>query len=377
MYIMTKTDELLFTGDLGPCRPHTASIFEFVSPRLLSAQSVIGQLEPVLTERGSPMPQARLAMRVSPSVAASILEAGFDVVSIAGNHAMDWGIDGLHDTVASLADQSLEVVGAGEDLATAKRSVTVSVGSHRVAVLAFNSILPMGYQAELDRAGCAPLRAFTHYEQIEHDQPGTPARVHSFVNRDDLKGLIAAIANAKSVADFVVLSLHWGIHFVPNTVAQYQRELAHAAIEAGADVVIGHHPHILKGIEVYKSKVIFYSLGNFAIDPPTAFDSTLRSSKRHQEIVALNEDWEDDGEHTTLRDSAMAVVARCVIGPNKEFKVSALPVFIDKQSRPTFLKVSDARFEVVKRYLESSTKAADLNARFEIANDELSIIATD
>ena len=377
MYIMTNLDELLFTGDLGPCRLAPGSIFELAAPRLSAATCVVGQLEPVLTERGAQMPQARLAMRVPTTIADALGAAGFSVVSIAGNHSLDWGTEGLADTVAALTSRSMRVVGAGENLASARTPVVAKVGESRIAVVAVNSILPKGYEAEDFRAGCAPARAFTHYEHIEHDQPGTPARVHSFANREDAAALSASIQTARSEADFVVVSIHWGIHFIPNVIAHYQRELAHAAIDAGADVVIGHHPHILKGVEVYKSKVIFYSLGNFAIDPPTAFDPTLKASKRHQEIVALNKEWEDDGEHTTLRDSAMAVVARCVIGDDKKMKVTALPVHIDKQSRPAFLQAEDLRFGVVKRYLEASTVAADLNGSISTANDELEISAAE
>ena len=71
--------------------------------------------------------------------------------------------------------------------------------------------------------------------------------------------------NAKEQADVVVMSIHWGIHHIPKVIAMYQPKVAHAAIDAGADLILGHHPHVLKGIEVYKGKVCFYSLGNFVL----------------------------------------------------------------------------------------------------------------
>ena len=71
------------------------------------------------------------------------------------------------------------------------------------------------------------------------------------------------------------VSLHWGIHFVRGDLADYQREVAHAAIEAGADMILGHHPHVLKAIELYRGKPIFYSLGNFAIEQPRAFKADV------------------------------------------------------------------------------------------------------
>ena len=78
--------------------------------------------------------------------------------------------------------------------------------------------------------------------------------------------MVEDIKQVRSVADVVIVSMHWGIHFMPAKLATYQKEVGHAAIDAGADLIIGTHPHILKGIEVYKGKVIFYSLGNFAMD---------------------------------------------------------------------------------------------------------------
>jgi poly-gamma-glutamate synthesis protein (capsule biosynthesis protein) len=290
---------------------------------------------------------------------------------------MDWGQVGLTDTISVLEKNDLRVIGAGETLSKSIAHAVVSVGTTKVGLLAFNSILPMGYEATANRPGCAPLRAFTHYEQIEHDQPGTPARVHSFANRDDLDALMSSIVQAKTDTDVVVLSIHWGIHFVPTVIADYQREIAHAAIDAGADVIIGHHPHILKAIETYKDKVIFYSLGNFALDPPTAFDKDLRSKSSHREIRALNTDWEDDGEHIVLRASAMAIAARCVIADGKLRRVSALPVYVNRDSQPEFLQSSDPRFAKVAESLAKSTKDAGLNGAFSVKDDELVIRSED
>lgn len=365
--------EILATGDLGPCRPDAASIFALAKTRLHQADMVLGQLEPVLTERGTPLPQARLAMRSPPATAQAIRDAGFDVISFASNHCMDWGSEGLLDTCNVLRKADLELIGAGENIDAARRPAVIAHGDTRIAFLAFNSILPMGYWAEGNRPGCAPMRAWTIQEQIEHDQPGTPSRVHTFPNREDLAQLLTAIRSAKQLADVVVLSMHWGIHFVPFVIANYQREVAHAAIDAGADVVIGHHPHILKGIETYRGKVIFYSLGNFAIDPPTAFDKNLRNTRAHKEIAALNPNWDEDDEHVVLRDSAMAIAARCEIASGRIQRVSALPVHISKQSQPEFLSASDPRFTQIADYLQTCTQNQRLNAQFVTEGDELKI----
>src|SRR3990172_12505325 len=115
--------------------------------------------------------------------------------------------------------------------------------------------------------GCAPMRASTFYQQVDY-QPGTPPEIISVANRDDLAAAIEDIKKAKASADIVVVSFHWGLHHMRGTLAMYEREVAHAVIDAGADLIVGHHPHVLKGIEVYKGKAVFYSMGNFAFDLP-------------------------------------------------------------------------------------------------------------
>jgi poly-gamma-glutamate synthesis protein (capsule biosynthesis protein) len=371
--IEPSTVELLATGDLGPNRTDPQSIFALASSRLRNGDIVLGQLEPVLSDRGTPLPQARLAMRSPPATARAIRNAGFNIVSIAGNHCMDWGNDALSDTIENLRASEMRVIGAGKDSDAAAEFSILDRNGTQVALLAYNSIVPMEYEAQANRPGCAPLRGFTHYEQIEHDQPGTPSRVHSFANPTDLEALRSAIADARSRADAVVVSVHWGIHFVPAVIADYQREIAHAAIDAGADVIIGHHPHILKALEIYRGKVIFYSLGNFALDPPTAFDRNLRGKASHREIRALNVDWDDDGEHIVLRASAMAVAARCVFSGGQLKRVSALPVYINRDSQPEFVRSDDPRFAKVADFLAKSTADAGLNGIFSVQGDELVI----
>lgn len=337
------------------------------------ADLVLGQLEPVLTDRGTRAPQARLAMRSPPSTAQAIRAAGFDAISFASNHCMDWGSDGLLDTVDALRSAEIAVIGAGKDIEAARRPAVLAIRDTRIALLAYNSILPMGYGAESNRAGCAPLRAWTQYEQIERDQPGTPSRVHSYPNNEDVINMAADIAHVRQRADVVVLSIHWGIHFIPAVIADYQRELAHAAIDAGADVVIGHHPHVLKGIEIYKGKAIFYSLGNFAIDPPTSFQKNLTASRAHKEIAALNPTWRGDDRKLILPESCKSMVAKIVIEQGSVKTVSALPAYINDDSQPAFLSCADARFSEIADTLNAITQSQGLNGAFKPLGDELVI----
>src|SRR5262249_40113207 len=91
----------------------------------------------------------------------------------------------------------------------------------------------------------------------------------TFADPADVASMREDIRRARAEADVVAVSFHWGILFTPATIAMYETELAHAAIDEGADLILGHHQHILKGIQVYRGKAIFHGLGNFALPPPT------------------------------------------------------------------------------------------------------------
>jgi hypothetical protein len=211
----------------------------------------------------------------------------------------------------------------------------------------------------------------TLYEQIEHDQPGTRPRIHTYPHKGDLEAMVADIKTAKTSANVIIVSMHWGIHFIPAQLADYQRDMARAAIDAGADIILGHHAHILKGIEIYKGKVVFYSLANFALDPPGAFQEGLYESQRHKEIQDLNKDWHTDDEYPLPPDTRKTLIAKCVIQDKRIERVSFLPVYINTQSEPELLPVHDKRFHEVVLYMNDITKDQKLNTRYTIEGDEV------
>jgi poly-gamma-glutamate capsule biosynthesis protein CapA/YwtB (metallophosphatase superfamily) len=351
---------LLAVGDIAPDRPDPNRCFDLVRDDLGKADLVFCQLEEVLTRGGVRLPQARHTIRGDPAVAEALKRAHFGVVSLAGNHCMDWGSDALLETAGYLREQQLAVVGAGASIREARRPAICALGNTKVAFLAYSSILPMNYWAEDNRAGCAPMRAWTHYEQIEHDQPGTPARIHTYANHADLSALRDDIRAARAVADVVMVSLHWGIHFVPAVIADYQREVGHAAIDAGADVILGHHAHILKGVEVYRDKPILYSLGNFAID--LRMDQAHADSKGFKEIQVLNPNWipDFDSLYNFPEDSRKTIVVKFLLQDQKLVRTSILPAFINRDAQPRILGTDEPEFNEVLQYLRDISHEAKL-----------------
>jgi poly-gamma-glutamate capsule biosynthesis protein CapA/YwtB (metallophosphatase superfamily) len=362
---------IMACGDVGAKRTDCDSIFAGCAPALHQADLCFAQLETTISERGAKAPNARLAMRSPPAMAAAARAAGIDVMSFAGNHCLDFGYEAFADTLQHAAAAGITLCGAGETLESARRAALLEVSGVKVAMLAASSILPEGYAAEIDKAGCAPLRAHTLYEPIEPDQPGTPARVKSFADRGDLEALRNGIRAARGVADVVLVSLHWGIHMVRSVLADYQAEIAHAAIEAGADAILGHHPHLLKGVEFYRGRPIFYSLGNFAIEQPHIWDPAITRSASFRNLVGLNPTWNMAQVYMLPPVTRMTGIAKLVRVAHDQWDVRFLPAWIDDDSVPRLLDSADTRFAEVAALIAQSSQEAGLDTQVLAEGHEL------
>jgi poly-gamma-glutamate synthesis protein (capsule biosynthesis protein) len=211
-----------------------------VAPRLRGSQVAFVNLESPLSNKGARNVAKDVTFRGRTALVQGLHTAGIDVVSLANNHALDWGPKALLDTVARLDAAGIAHAGAGGDLDAARAPALLRTTSGTVAVLAYTLILPEGFAAGTDRAGVNPGRA--HRER-----------------------LLADIAAASKRADWVVVSFHWGVEYT-GQASREQRALAHDAVDAGADLILGHHPHVLQGLELYRNRLIAYSLGDFVFD---------------------------------------------------------------------------------------------------------------
>ena len=259
---MSDAVVLLGCGDVGPIHEPMSQYSELVRDTLAAADIRFAQVERVYSDRGELQPHGGAHGRLPPHMASVITDCGFNVVSVAGNHAMDWGPEPLLDTIELLRAEGIQVIGGGRTLAEARQPAIMECKGQRVAMLAYCSVLHGGAAAGADSPGVAPMRAFARFEAVDY-QPGVPPRVVTTPDEQDLANLIADVRAAKERADTVVLSLHWGVHFVPRVIADYQRTVAQAAFDAGADFILGHHAHVPKAIEVFGGKTCFYSLSNF------------------------------------------------------------------------------------------------------------------
>lgn len=208
--------------------------FAAIRELLAGSDVVVANLEAPLTTRARRY-NNDMCYSASPDYAAAMKRAGIDVVSLANNHCFDYGEEGFIDTLSALRAANVGVIGAGATLETARAPLIIAECGYRVAFLAYSMVGAPHLFATAEESGIAPFNPFVVAEDV---------------------------AGARSMADLVVLSVHWGNE---NEGSPSPRlvELAHDCIDVGADVVFGHHPHVPGALELYKSRPIFYSLGNF------------------------------------------------------------------------------------------------------------------
>jgi poly-gamma-glutamate capsule biosynthesis protein CapA/YwtB (metallophosphatase superfamily) len=244
--------------------------FAAMVEELKASDLVIANLETPLSKRGNPVPKFR-NLRSDPEVIQDVKALGVHAVTLANNHMMDYGPEALADTLKTCDEADIARCGAGHDLEEACRPLTFDVQGHRVGLLNLATTVPMGFDAGPGKPGLAPLRVDFALEidaNFMVESPGAMPIVRTWVRVEEQEALCQRIRRLKAEVDVAMVSIHWGVPDfwlspAQGVLAQYQQPLAHAMIEAGADVIYGHHSHTLHPIEVYHAKLIFYSPGNF------------------------------------------------------------------------------------------------------------------
>lgn len=360
---------LLGVGDVGPIHEPMDGYGTLARATLASGDIRFAQCERVYSERGSlQIHSGGGHSRCKPHMVSVFTDCGFDVVSVASNHAMDWGGDALLDTIALLRDKGIAAVGGGRNLEEARCPAILERNGVKVAFLAYCSILREGYAAGPTKTGVAPLRAHTYYRAFDY-QAGVPPTVVTVPYEEDLEAMAQDIAAAKKQAHAVVVSLHWGIHFIPRMIADYQPAVAKAAFAAGADLILGHHAHVPKAIGVYGGKICLFSLSNFIMSGTEKTPEAGRAFEREYGV-------ELDPAYPRLpygSDAKRSLIAKAVLGREGVERVSFLPVLIDPQLRPEVLKRGDPRFQDAVRFME--WVSADYPHRFTVDGDEVIVSA--
>ena len=264
---------IMTVGDVFVNRKNPQSIFSKVAPHLKQGDVVVANVEGAICEHGEPVPGkvefGSQYIRSDPAQVSAYTSAGFNLVALANNHIMDYGWDGLTQTMDNLARNGIAHAGAGRNLKEAHRPAIIERKGVRVALLSYSAICPpVGHAAGEDAPGIATIKVHTAFEAPDNIlyQPGYAPIVWTIPDDEYQERMLADVRAAKKKADIVLVALHGGISWGYGKPAGYLKELSRAAIDAGADFLMCAHPHAIMGMEMYKSKLICYCMGNFVMD---------------------------------------------------------------------------------------------------------------
>ncbi|MDE2859683.1 MAG: CapA family protein [Chloroflexota bacterium] len=334
--------------------PDNSAMAEVIEA-LKSADFAFGNLETPVTKGGEPI-EKWINMRMPPDLLDDVMAMGFHVLTLANNHMMDYGEYGFVDTLTHFVQRDLTYVGAGLTIDLAWEAKIVGKGDFDVAFLGAASTLGPLSAAGPDRPGVAPIHVSESYAVDPHasmEQPGSAPYVHTRAWQEDIERALAAIEAVLYDVDLIVVAMHWGVppfwrSRFQDGLADYQIEVGHALIDAGADVVVGHHPHSLQQVEVYKGKAIFYSLGNFVFhhnQGPAAETPVSRNAPYGLSLARRDRNWSE----------SLIVVAE--LDDEGEIAYRLVPVLLDDLGNPALLKGEEAE-ALIKRLDAMSPQAA-------------------
>jgi len=265
-----KDIDIVFAGDVMMDNSVKAAMrergvddpFEEVKELVQAADWAVVNLETAVTTATVKDTSQIYNFNADPASLGGLWNTGFDMVSLANNHVLDYLTEGLLDTMENLDAVGLTYTGAGKNEEDAFRAKTVEIGGNKIKIAAYTRFIPLtSWNAGKNRPGIAGA-----YNQ---------------------KKVLKAIREQSADCDYFIVYMHWGVE-QNNRPEKWQREFAKKMIDAGADAIIGSHPHVLQGFEYYKGKPIAYSLGNFLfpdyVQGPNADTGLLKLSLRDGQI---------------------------------------------------------------------------------------------
>lgn len=340
--------DIVCCGDLVLDEPDPDHWLGGIAPALRSATLAIGHLEVPHTRRGRELSADVPAPGAPPEHLSALARAGLDAVTLAGNHIADCGAEGIHDTLNTLDRNGIAHTGAAMNLALARAPAWLGRGHVRVALLSYNCVGPEESWATPTSSGCAYIRVTPETGAI------APAADLRHVDPDSVALMAEDVKSARNQgADICIVALHKGIVHVPARLAPYERPLAWAAIDAGADLVIGHHAHILRGFEFYRGRPIFHGLGNGcvvtrALSPDQSHPSRAAWARRRRELFGF----EPDPAYTLAPfhpEAVHGLLARFVFDGAKLVRTGFVPLHFEPPGRPVL--ATGAAAEAVCNYL--------------------------
>jgi poly-gamma-glutamate synthesis protein (capsule biosynthesis protein) len=351
------TISIALVGDLVLDEPDADYWLSGIAPGLIASDLAIGHLEVPHTSCTQEVTGDVPAPGAPPENLEAIARAGIEMVSTAGNHIADCGEQGILDTLSGLRRSGIVQAGCGANLEQARAPAIVEVHGIKAALLSYNCVGPQFAWADGNSAGCAFLPLGT-----SDGSPVSPRADLESVLPAALEILEEDIAKARAQADLVLVSLHKGIVHTPARLAPYERPLAHAAIDRGADAVLSHHAHIVRGIEFRAGKPIFHGLGNgcvvtSALSPAQDHPQRREWAQKRREMFGF----EPDPRYTKAPfhpEAVNAFIGTLHVGGGGDVRAGIIAVDVEPPGRPVLAK--GARAREIADYVEKITLAAGM-----------------
>lgn len=354
--------------------------FEEMREVFAATHVMFANLEGVHTDRPRPMSNYGGWHLVNGAVGSTASlevygKAGFNVLSLANNHLLDAGYEAFLETLAGLKAQGVKTCGAGARLAEAREPAIVTANGIRVAFLAYASIFPMGWEAGADRPGLAPARAYNlTVQHPNYHMPGIPPLLSTVPDQTDLANITDDIRRTRERADLVVVSFHWGDHTQPFRITDHETKTARHCIDAGAHMVIGHHHHLLRGMEWYKGRPIMYGLGDIAFGPLEPipgldvqkwFEQQLGESDLGRFFFGQYPSFpRSTSEYAAAADSRPPrIMAWATATRDGVDRIGFLPCGTTSEGRVHPLRLNTPEYDVVVNYLEECNRTQGLKSR--------------
>jgi len=263
----TETLSFITAGDVAPQTVDPAEMLGPAAALFAKADLSFVNVEHPLSTAGKPTRGKKFLHRGLKEHLTALAASGLTAANLANNHIMDFGDDGLLDTMSAFESAGVATFGAGPNLAAARAPLIVRRGGLSVGLIGVSTLIPSGTGAGADQPGIYGLRVRTAY-RIPHnleEAPGTPPVIETWPEAGDLVAFTDAIAELRRQVDVVLVYAHWGASLV-GAVHHHQTVIGRAAIDAGAAAVFGGHQHVVSGVEFYKGAPIVHCTGNLVFD---------------------------------------------------------------------------------------------------------------
>ncbi len=377
---MEKEMVMIALGDiiLGDNSPFYMS---GVRDALMAADVRIGQLEVPYTLRSPVMD----GLYREPERLAALNDC-MDVVTLSGNHIFDAGSVGIEDTLGWLDAHGIMHTGAGMCLEEAKKPAVIQKDGCTIGILNYNCTGPQATWAGEKKAGGAFVKIITKYSLGDVANPGgPPENIDTFPELRSLQDMQADIKALKAACDIVIVYFHKGLVHKPVKLADYEIIVSHMAVDAGADVILGSHSHILHGIEIYKGKTIYHGLGNGVTWVPSLRPDYFNDKKANKNEVFDPKAWAQqrierfgfvpDPEYPTYPfhpEAIYTILAQCVIRDKRIVDTRCIPAIVGRDG-VTRVVTRENGGEKVFDYVTDITRRAGLNAEFYWDKDVIDI----